>query len=280
MGATPDYNKPAWANPIDTDLDSVRNNFHFLMCQVATGIPILPGWDTTVDVATNSNYAKPDGYVLSHTDGRKIYINLVWSGTLISQITLGYDDGISSPGLVWFDPVTLTIAEAPAADPRIIWAGAEFESVRGVDRILTDINFYETANGIPSILPTPYDSTCWYYTGTYTDSRVRVISNDAGAGSNVPFTTGVFIVKYEVVSILAGSPTVYLNTTAGREGQWWDLYRCNIQIWQTFGVSPLVKQSVRLNVTVAVLESGDPSTGNGVPVAGTEVTRSVVISIG
>ena len=107
MGATPDYNKPLWANPIDTDLDAVRNNFHFLMCQVATGIPILPGWSTTVDVATNSNYAKPDGYVLSHADGRKIYINLVWNGTLISKITLGYNDGVS--GLVWFDPVTLTI---------------------------------------------------------------------------------------------------------------------------------------------------------------------------
>ena len=278
MGATPDYNKPLWANPIDTDIDAIRNNFHFLMCQVATGIPILPGWGTTVDVATNSNYAKPDGYVLSHTDGRKIYINLVWSGTLISQITLGYNDGISSPGLVWFDPVTLTIAEAPAADPRIIWAGAEFESVRNVDRVAVNIYFYQTANGIPSIIPTPYDSTCYYYTGDTTNSRVRVISNDADPGSNVPISYYQYLVKYEVVSILAGTPTVYLNYQSGRENQWWELMDCDIQIQQAS--SPNVPQSVRLNVTVAIYESGDPFTGNGVPVTGTEVTRSVVITIG
>ena len=115
MAATPDYNKPRWANPIDTDIDAIRNNYTFLMCQVATGIPILPGWATTVDVATNSNYAKPDGYVLSHPDGRKIYVNLTWSGTLISQVTLCYDDGVSS-GKVCFDPVTLTVSTSAFDD--------------------------------------------------------------------------------------------------------------------------------------------------------------------
>jgi len=120
MGATPDFLRPGWNNPLDEDLDWMRDNFHFLMCRVATGLPVLPNWSTTVDVGTGADYSKPDGYVLNHADGRAIYINLVWTDKtytdespirttpVITQITVGYDDGVSSPGLVWFSPVTLT----------------------------------------------------------------------------------------------------------------------------------------------------------------------------
>jgi len=151
MAATPDYNKPLWANPIDTDIDQIRNNFHFLMCQVATGIPILPGWDTAVDVATNSNYAKPDGYVLSHPDGRKIYINLVWSGTLISQITLGYDDAISSPGLTWFSPTTLTISQTgtPITDGLAAWYKLdEASGTRINSHVTSSPNLYDLSEDV------------------------------------------------------------------------------------------------------------------------------------
>lgn len=109
MGATADYNRPAWTNPIDEDLDYMRDNFHFLLCLCAVGIPILPGWNTIVDVSTNSDYAKPDGYTLTHANGREIYIQLQWiektytavspnvTRNLISQMTLGYEDGVTPP---------------------------------------------------------------------------------------------------------------------------------------------------------------------------------------
>lgn len=120
MGATPDFNRPAWNNPIDEDLDWIRDNFNFLLCMAANGSPVLPGWITTVDVSENNNYARPDGYVLTKGT-RAIHMQMEWTQKtyadvspivtrwIISQVTLGYDDGVSSPGLTWFSPVSLTI---------------------------------------------------------------------------------------------------------------------------------------------------------------------------
>jgi len=139
MGATPDFNRPDWNNSLDEDLDWIRDNFNFLLCSAATGSPVLPGWNTAVDVDTNNDYSQPDGYVLSNPDGRKIYINLVWADriytsespvrteSVISQITLGYDDGVSSPGLQWFDPVTLTIEQAASGTPITDGLGAWYK---------------------------------------------------------------------------------------------------------------------------------------------------------
>lgn len=73
MGVASDFRKPAWNNPIDTDLDTMRDNLNFLLCVTAAGSQILPGWVTDVDVSGGGTYAEPDGYVLQGS--RTIYID-------------------------------------------------------------------------------------------------------------------------------------------------------------------------------------------------------------
>ena len=234
------------------------------MCQVATGIPILPGWDTTVDVATNSNYAKPDGYVLSHADGRKIYINLVWSGTLISEITLGYDDAISSPGLVWFDPVTLVLDGSGPPDPDIVWDTVPLETVYIRPAITT---LYDFDNGIYFFADTIYAG--WTATeAAFYQWQKEPVSVPAIART---FTTGEFVVSYSVVSVISGSEVIDVNYATGTEGQWYDLFECNIAINANPVASPNEAQHQIIDVTVATDD------GAGGAVAGTEVTKRVTI---
>ena len=119
MGATPDFNRPTINNPVDADLDFIRANQNFLISSCANGMPTIPGWNTQVNISLNNNFAQPDGYVLTKGT-RAIHVLLTWttqSGqspirTIITQVQLGWDDGVSSPGLVLFDPVTLTVVEA------------------------------------------------------------------------------------------------------------------------------------------------------------------------
>lgn len=120
MGATQDFSKPNWNNPMDTDFDATRDNYNFLLAVASaaidsigtTGRPsaILPGWDTEVDISSNNNYAEPDSFILTRGT-RAIHIRLVWVASAISTVQICYDDGVSSPGLVCFDPESVTNEE-------------------------------------------------------------------------------------------------------------------------------------------------------------------------
>jgi len=124
MGATPDFNRPSWNNPLDVDLDFVRDNQTFLMACAAQCGPILPGWNTSVNVGTTGNYQYPDGYLLSHSNGRTITISLTWTdktystspvttAKIITQMQLAYYDGVATT--TTFSAVTLTVQEASTA---------------------------------------------------------------------------------------------------------------------------------------------------------------------
>jgi len=74
MAATPDFLKPSINNPIDTDLDQIRDNFNYLLTVCATGSLVLPGWQTEVDISARSDYATPDALIFSRGT-RRITIN-------------------------------------------------------------------------------------------------------------------------------------------------------------------------------------------------------------
>ena len=105
MGASPDFEKPAFTNPLDADLDAIRDNYHFLLMVAASGSIVLPGWQTTV-TPTNAGQAAADysqPVTITLTRGtKKIHIHYVWTDLAVSSIQMCYDDGVSSPGLTCF----------------------------------------------------------------------------------------------------------------------------------------------------------------------------------
>jgi hypothetical protein len=84
MGATSvDLRKPTWLNPIDTDLDAMRDNSNYVLCVIAAGAEVLPGWATEVDVSLNNNYAQPDAIklttsILRGRGTRYIKVSVTW----------------------------------------------------------------------------------------------------------------------------------------------------------------------------------------------------------
>ena len=112
MGAVENFDAPAAGNPFDADLDSIRDNYNWLLMQAVdsagvmsgwsiTGAKqwiVIPGWNTTVDISANNTYARPDAYVLTRGT-RVITFNYTWEyGTakyLVTQIDMCYDDGVS-----------------------------------------------------------------------------------------------------------------------------------------------------------------------------------------
>jgi hypothetical protein len=79
MGATSvDLRKPTWLNPIDTDLNAMRDNSNYLLSVIAAGAEVLPGWSTVIDVSLNNNYAQPDA--INMTRGtRQIQVSVTWA---------------------------------------------------------------------------------------------------------------------------------------------------------------------------------------------------------
>lgn len=109
MALTEDFTKPAFANPVDTDLDQIRQNFQFLLLAAMNGAVVVPGWTTTVNTTSSPlNYAEPDSIVLSKGT-RAFHMNFTWSSGNVTQIVCKYDDGVSSPGLVTVAGGTITL---------------------------------------------------------------------------------------------------------------------------------------------------------------------------
>ena len=87
-----DFTKPDFANPVDADLDAVRDNFEWLMVCAASSAYMLPGW-TTVAVSTTSPLVpeEPNTITMTHADGRKMRFTLTWSGGLVTLIVFEFD---------------------------------------------------------------------------------------------------------------------------------------------------------------------------------------------
>lgn len=78
MGASENFKSPDWSNPIDEDLDQMRDNFNYLLCLAAAGAEVAPGWQTAVDISTSGNYAQPDAVILTKGT-RVIKVKPTWA---------------------------------------------------------------------------------------------------------------------------------------------------------------------------------------------------------
>lgn len=77
MAATENFLAPNWNNPIDEDLDDIRDTANFLLGQALMGADCAPGWQTRVGISTNNNYAEPD--TITHTKGTRVFtVSLTW----------------------------------------------------------------------------------------------------------------------------------------------------------------------------------------------------------
>ena len=163
----------------------------------------------------------------------------------------------------------------PSEDPCIIWgAGPNFtaEVVETSFEANCNLYFYEGSNGQPG--PT-FPSSCGYYLWDEASNTLQyeaVICED-----ETPFSTDTFIVKFDVVEVVTGTAPVQLLYEPGREGQYWEMFRCDIRIDDD--VADGVRQEVVIDVTVARWDgvTGDPNAGTAVPVAGSEAVRRVTL---
>jgi hypothetical protein len=178
------------------------------------------------------------------------------------------------------------VVRPPYAEPKdelIIWPGPELlcEVIDAWGSL--NCYFYEGSNGIgptvpPYYLLPPYDSTCGYYVNASTLGFVRVISDDSNQygfpGNNVPFSDYTFVIKYEELSVVSGSPVSWLNYNPGRENQWWDLFRCDIRIAEPS--VPPYNDELLTKITIGRWDgTGDPWAGTAGVISGTERSRNV-----
>ena len=93
MAAPPEaFDKPDFADAIDDNLDSIRDNFTWLMIAAAGQGYILPGW-AAVAVSTTSPLvpSEPNTITMTHTDGRKMRWTLTWASGKVTLIVWEYD---------------------------------------------------------------------------------------------------------------------------------------------------------------------------------------------
>ena len=80
MAAVEGFERPAWGNPIDEDLDWMRDTANYLLCLAVAGSSVAPGWSTIIDTSSTNDTSQPDAVKLtSYTDTRTITINTTWA---------------------------------------------------------------------------------------------------------------------------------------------------------------------------------------------------------
>ena len=152
-------------------------------------------------------------------------------------------------------------------DSCILWgSGLNFLAwaVETVFSANCNLYFYEGSNGQPG---PEFPSSCGYFLwdGATDNTAFQAVICEA----ETPFSTGEFIVKYQVVEVVSGTAPVQLLYTPGRENQFWELFRCDIRVDDDLSDGTI--QEVVIDVTVARWDgTGDPDTGTGNPVAGSE----------
>jgi hypothetical protein len=183
----------------------------------------------------------------------------------------GYTGTLNEMEYAWlFDQCSPTPSGPPTAssDACILWGtGSNFTATYVEDGGFSancNLYFYEGPNGQPG--PT-FPSSCgyWIYNGVDDNNPAyQAVICEA----ETPFSTDEFIVKFDVVQVISGTAPVQLLYTPGREGEYWEMFRCDIRIDDdVFDGTP---QEVIVDITVARLGGGDPNAGTATPIAGTE----------
>ena len=77
MASQEGFERPAWGNPIDEDLDWMRDTQNYLLGLAFAGSSVAPGWITQVDVSLNNDYSQPDE-IIGTKGSRVIRVKLTW----------------------------------------------------------------------------------------------------------------------------------------------------------------------------------------------------------
>ena len=181
----------------------------------------------------------------------------------------GYTGTLNDMEYAWLEDQCSPAPSGPptaSSDACILWGtGSNFLAWAVETAFSADCNlyFYEGSNGQPG--PT-FPSSCGYllWDGNDDPPAYQAVICEA----ETPFSTDEFIVKYDVVTVVSGTEPVQLLYTPGREGEYWEMFRCDIRISDTVQGGDV--QEVIIDVTVARLGGGDPNAGTATPIAGTE----------
>lgn len=142
-----------------------------------------------------------------------------------------------------------------SSDPEILWTCSDdvsltVASVAPAGPTYPNLYFYELGGA-------------GYYLADPGSWLPRAPSIDTSGGN---YSTGEFLVKWEIVSVESGDSTVNATTT---EGVWGDAFRYNISIQDT--TQNGIPTHIIMDVTVAT------DNGAGAPVAGTESTKRIAM---
>jgi len=215
MGASPDFEKPAFGNVLDTDIDAIRDNYHFLLMVAASGSIVLPGWQTTV---TATDYSQPDTITLTRGT-KKIHIHYVWTDNAVSSIQMCYDDGVSSPGLTCFDAISFYYDDEGNPTGTIKpWATTEYLAVQH-NHATTDYVYIDLSGASEATLAsiTMPDTT---YQGIVSDSTFVFVNGPANGECDQYKWDGVTLTRVlrAVPDVLATNPLAYMVTTPSNPG--------------------------------------------------------------
>lgn len=184
---------------------------------------------------------------------------------ILRNVLCGLLSAVLQP--VW-TPVGAALPPLPVSnDPNILWGVSStpepFTStvVEPTTGAYNNLYFYEGSNG--KVAP-PFHSSVGYWIDADTAGFGDVIHDDATA-----FTTGQYLVKYEVVTDVTGhAGEITLNYATGQAGVWVDLFRANIEL-------DALVAGTRKEVVIAVTVATDD--GFGAPVPGSEGGKYVTL---
>lgn len=77
MAAQEDFTRPLWGNPIDEDLDWMRDTQNYLLSLAVAGSSVAPGWITQVNTDLTGDPSQPDAVILTKGT-RQIKVKTTW----------------------------------------------------------------------------------------------------------------------------------------------------------------------------------------------------------
>lgn len=102
MAISENQTKPAFANPVDSDIDAIRERFAWVVaCLAVNGAALLPDWTgTAVSTESPLNQAEPNYHLFTcDSDAREVRVDLTWTANKITTAVLKYNPGTTSPGM-------------------------------------------------------------------------------------------------------------------------------------------------------------------------------------
>ena len=91
VAPTVDESEPTFdGTAVDDAMDQTRDNYTYLLSQLAAQSYHVPPWNAT---PAGADLDKPDSVEMVHSDGRKIKATYSYTGDNLTQMVIAFDDG-------------------------------------------------------------------------------------------------------------------------------------------------------------------------------------------